>query len=683
MQVGLNTSIAEIARVGLKYEKLLTQGLGIYTLGDLLTYFPRDYDDQTELRKINELRTDEKNVVRGKIYQVRNARTKYGKSITKGKLMDDTGSVEVVWWNQPYIARAFKDGDEVIVSGKLKFAFGRMTLQSPTYEKVRKDQIHTARIVPIYAETAGLTSKWLRYKIKECIEYIDLFEDFLPEEVLHNYDLISYQEALRQIHFPDSREALHEAKRRLGFNELFVIQLHALRQKILWRANYEGFEKVIKLDADLIKEFTGKLPFILTDAQKKAAYEIIKDLEKPTPMLRLLEGDVGSGKTIVATIALLNTIKAGYQAVLMAPTEVLAKQHFVKLGKMLAAFGVNTRFLAGSTTAKEKKEILAGLATGTIDLVIGTHAIIQEGVTFKNLGLAIVDEQHRFGVLQRAKLKEHDSPHLLNMTATPIPRSLALTLYGDQDLSVIDEMPPGRQKIITRVVIPKERQTAYRFIEDQVRKGRQVFVICPLIDESDVLEVKSVIIEHERLSKEVFPEFEVGLLHGKMKQKKKDEVMKKFSANEINILVSTSVIEVGIDIPNATIMLIEGAERFGLAQLHQFRGRVGRGQHQSYCLLFSDSESEKARERLKAMEGYDDGFKLAEIDLEMRGPGEVFGTRQSGIPDLKMASLSDHELIKQSRDAAEKTLEKDPKLDRHPLLQAEVEKYIKAKELLA
>ncbi|MDD4352167.1 MAG: ATP-dependent DNA helicase RecG [Candidatus Gracilibacteria bacterium] len=682
MEITLQTDIQEFARVGMKYASLL-RALGINTLYDLLTYFPRDYDDQTELRKINEMRTGEKNVVRGQIWSVKSSRTKYGKQITRGKLSDDTGSIEVVWWNQPYIARAFRDGEEVIMSGKLKYAFGRMTLQSPAYEKVKKDQTHTARIVPIYAETAGLTSKWLRFKLKDCLEYVELIPEFLPEEILDKNDLISIGEAIRQIHFPDSREALAAARKRLGFNELFIIQLNALRQKILWRANYQGFEKQIPLDADLIKEFSAKLPFQLTNAQKKAAYEILKDLEKSVPMLRLLEGDVGSGKTIVATIALLNTIKAGYQTALMVPTEVLAKQHFAGLAKLLAAFGVNTQFLAGSTTAKENDEIRMGLQNGLIDLVIGTHAIIQEGVNFKNLGLAIVDEQHRFGVLQRAKLKAQGSPHLLNMTATPIPRSLALTLYGDQDLSIIDEMPPGRKKIITKVVMPTERQTANLFIEDQVAKGRQIFVICPLIEDSDVLEVKSATAEYERLQKEVFPKLKVGLLHGKMKQKEKDAIMQDFKDNNINILVSTSVIEVGIDIPNATIMLIEGADRFGLAQLHQFRGRVGRGEYQSYCLLFSDADSENAKIRLKAMEQYDDGFKLAEIDLEMRGPGEVFGTRQSGIPDLKMASLSDHELIKQSRDAAEQILEQDPELEKHELILQEIEKYQKERELLA
>lgn len=682
MAITLQTDIQEFARVGLKYTALL-RALGIKTLGDLLTYYPRTYDDQTEIKKISELRTDEKAVVRGKLYQLKNVRTKYGKQMTKAKLVDDSSTIEVVWWNQPYLARALKNEDEVILSGKVKYAFGKMSLQSPAYEKVSATQVHTARLVPVYSETAGLTSKWLRYKIKESLEYVDLFEDFLPDEILKSEKLIPYVQAIKQIHFPESKKELEEARHRLAFNELFVIQLNALQQRIIWRANYEGFEKKIPLQAELVKDFLSKLPFQLTEGQKVAAYEILKDLEKNVPMLRLLEGDVGSGKTIVAAIALLNTIKAGYQGVLMAPTEILAKQHYANLLKLLGDFGVNTQLLAGSSTETEHKEVVMGLQNGTVDLLIGTHAVIQEGVNFNKLGLAVIDEQHRFGVLQRAKLKEQGSPHLLNMTATPIPRSLALTLYGDQDLSVINELPPGRKKIITRVVMPNERQTAYLFIADQVAKGRQVFVICPLIEESDILEVKSATAEHERLSEEVFPELEVGLLHGKMKQKDKDAVMQAFAKNEIQILVSTSVIEVGIDIPNATIMLIEGAERFGLAQLHQFRGRVGRSEYQSYCLLFSNSESETAKQRLKAMEDYDNGFKLAEIDLELRGPGEVFGTRQSGLPDLRMASLSDHELIKQSRTVAEELLDQDQDLKAHPLIKRELERYQQERELLA
>jgi len=485
----------------------------------------------------------------------------------------------------------------------------------------------------------------------------------MPEEIIKAEKLMDLPTAVKNIHFPENDELLKSARERLSFDELFLLQLKVLTKKKQWQKISSKEEKSMTTKKETLKKFTDSLSFDLTNAQKQTVKEILEDLEKPFPMHRLLQGDVGSGKTIVAIIAALNTIYNGHQVVLMAPTEILAKQHYQSFLKFLKEHSLNIQFIAGSTSTGQKKEVIKQMKTGTCDIVIGTHALIQDQIGFKNLGLAIIDEQHRFGVKQRAKLKEiGKSPHLLSLSATPIPRTLAITVYGDQDLSIIDEMPPGRQRIITRIVPEEKRQDAYRWIEDQVRKGRQTFVICPLIDESDFLEVKSVLQEYERLSEHIFKDLSVGLLHGRLKQEEKDQIMEDFNENKTNILVSTSVIEVGIDVPNATIMIIEGTERFGLAQLHQFRGRVGRGEHQSYCFLFTDKLATDGLKRLKAMEKHHSGFKLAEIDLEIRGPGEIYGVRQSGIPDLKMASLTDSELIARARARAEGILKKDNKL---------------------
>lgn len=670
--MNLNTSISEIAGIGPRYVQKL-EYLNVHKVGDLLLYFPRKYEDLSTIRKIYEMSTVDTNTIQVKVNTITNKQTRNRRKITLATVSDETGQVEVVWFNQPYIKDQLKPGKEVILSGKIKLQYGKVVMQSPMFEPVRKKQIHTARIVPVYHETEGLTSKWLRHKIEQILPLAKQFVDFLPKHIREEEVLMPYAEAISELHFPRSMKTLEKAKERIGFNELFLFQLASLRRKMEWKSMH-GDSKLIPIDEKLIQTFVKSLPFTLTDSQRVCAYEILKDMSEPAPMLRLLEGDVGAGKTIVATIALLNTLKQGFQAVLMAPTEILAHQHYEKIAPTLTEFGINTQYLVGSCTGKEKEHIKSGLATGTTDLVIGTHALIQEDVTFKNLGLAIIDEQHRFGVEQRATLKDHGQPHILNMTATPIPRSLALTIYGDQDISIISELPPGRIPIITRVVQPKERKTAYYFIEDHIRKGRQVFVICPLIEESDVLGVRSATEEYEKLQQTVFKEFKVGLLHGRLKAKEKDAVMKKFSQNDIQILVSTSVVEVGIDIPNATIMMIEGADRFGLAQLHQFRGRVGRGTHQSYCLLFTDSHTPQVKERLHAMERYNNGFKLAEIDLQMRGPGEVFGTRQSGIPDLKMASLTDKAMVYRTRKWAEKILEETGDLDTYPDIAIEIKK---------
>lgn len=659
--------------------------LGISTVKDLILHFPRSYSDTSEFTKIIEIRTDEVVALKGYLKSLFNITTKFGKKMTRGVFYDDTGFIDVVWFNQPHLIKMLPRNKEIILTGKAKFAFGKLAMTSPGYEIPKKyeETIHSGRIAPVYHETQGISSKWLREKLKPLIDnWLDFFDEYLPEEVLDEHDLIDLKEAIKNVHFPESEEALLKARERLAFDELFLLQLKVLQKKWFYKNTITTDIKV-STKLEILKECIAKLPFSLTNAQKKVLMEVIEDLKATIPMSRLIQGDVGSGKTVVAALAALNIVKNGYQTALMAPTEILAKQHLQTFVKILNSFNLNIQFIAGSTTKKQKEDVIRQMKTGTVDIVIGTHALIQEDIGFKKLGLAIIDEQHRFGVKQREILRSFGAPHVLSMTATPIPRTMAITIYGDQDLSIIDEMPPNRQKILTKVVSESKRMQAYRWIEDQVKKGRQAFIICPLIDESDTLEVKSVLQEFDYLVEKVFPDLEVGFLHGKLKQEDKDKIMSDFKANRINILVSTSVIEVGIDVPNATIMLIEGSERFGLAQLHQFRGRVGRGEHKSYCFLFTGKLSQEGQARLKAMEMHDSGFKLAEIDLKLRGPGEVFGLKQSGIPDLKMASLTDSIMIEKARKSAEQIISKDPYLKTHEKLAekvAELEKDIYIKD---
>ena len=662
----LQTPLKQALRTNTQHlNKLAT--LNVQTVDDLLKYFPRAYTDNSNYVNIIDMRIDEVNTVMGKVKSLVTIKTRSGIKMTRGVFYDETGSIEVVWFNQPHLLRMLPRNQEIVLSGKLKLAAGKLTFQAPSYEILDKykEQHHTGRIVPVYPETEGITSKWLREKIKPLInEWVRLYEEYLPEEILREEGLISIQKAIKNVHFPESDMLLKQARERLAFDELFLLQLKVLLKKKKWQKIASKDQKQLTIQKDVVKYFIDNLPFKLTKAQERATQEILEDLKRPFPMHRLLQGDVGSGKTIVAAIAALNVVKNGHQVVIMAPTEILAKQHYQSLSAFLRDHNLNIQFIAGSTTAKQKDEVIKQMKTGTCDIVIGTHALIQAKIGFKKLGLAIIDEQHRFGVQQRATLKEiGDSPHLLSLSATPIPRTLAITVYGDQDLSIIDEMPAGRQEIITKIVPEEKRQDAYRWIEDQVLKGRQTFVICPLIDESDVLEVKSVTQEYDNLSRHIFKDLNVGLLHGRLKQEEKDQIMGDFNDNKINVLVSTSVVEVGIDVPNATIMIIEGSERFGLSQLHQFRGRVGRGQYQSYCFLFTNNLSQEGLKRLKGMEEHSSGFKLAEIDLEMRGPGEIYGIRQSGIPDLRMASLTDSKTIAKARAQAERVLEKDSTLE--------------------
>lgn len=665
------TSLSKILATTKPHLQRLEQ-VGVFNLGDFLQYFPRTYTDQSNLIKISEIRTDQINTIKGTLTQLVELKTKFGKKLIKAKLTDSSGSVEVIWFNQPFLKRILHNGQQVILSGKAKFEMGKITLLGPDYEAVQAKQLHTARIVPVYHETEGLNSKWIREKLHPLLKYAPkLFPEYLPKEITEFYKLIPYSEAIIETHFPVSIEKLELAKARLAFDELFLLQLKALQKKWLWQKKDNKSNLSLPKHAELLN-FQAKLPFELTNAQKKSLDEIFTDLEKDYPMSRLLQGDVGSGKTIVAALAIFNTLKHNFQAALMAPTEILAEQHFQGISKLFKDHPFNIQFLTGSLKSSEKKTIQDALANGQIDLIIGTHALIQENIKFNRLGLAVIDEQHRFGVEQRSLLKSHGKPHLLSLSATPIPRTLAMTIYGDQDLSIIDEMPKGRLPIVTRIVPEKKRKDAYLWIADRVKTGRQAFVVCPLIDESDSLELKSVTTEYENLQN-IFPDFKIGLLHGKLKSEEKEEVMAKFKDNYYQIIVSTSVVEVGIDVPNATIMMIEGAERFGLSQLHQFRGRVGRGQHQSYCFLFMQNESQTALQRLKAMVAHTSGFKLSEIDLELRGPGQIHGIRQSGIPDLKMASLSDSITISKAREAAQKIIEIDPELNNFPQLAQKLE----------
>lgn len=655
------------------------------TVEDFLKYFPRTYTDARELRQLKDVAIGEVNTVRVTVQSIHSKPSFRGRiSVTTALLSDETGSIEAVWFNQTYLSRTLQSGMRIVVSGKIKYDAkkGRIVFQNPGFEIEKPQQIHMARIVPIYHETelseksgrkrGRLSSKWIRDKLFPLMGFADLFPEFLPEDIRKEYRLIPHGEAIRSVHFPKNEKQLDEGKRRLAFDELFLLQLAALHRRYQYRKTTAQSQKSIPADWELMKKFSSSLPWPLTNAQKKAVYEIIKDLERPYPMTRLLEGDVGSGKTVVAAAAMLHVVHAGWQAALLAPTEILARQHLYTLTKTLAPFHLAPVLLTGSTPEKEKLEIAEGLKQGKIPLIVGTHAVLQERIGFAKLALAIIDEQHRFGVRQREALRQQGSPHILHLTATPIPRTLALILYGDQDISVLDEMPPGRKPVKTHVVPEEKRRDAYAWIANEIQKGRQAFIIFPLIHESEILEAKAATQEFERLRTDVFPNFKLGLLHGQLPSEEKKRAMDDFSKGKIQILVSTAVVEVGVDVPNATIMMIEGAERFGLAQLHQFRGRVGRGSEQSYCFLFPTLQNPNILKRLNALVKYNSGFKLAEIDLQLRGPGEVYGTVQSGIPDLKMAVMSDTLTIKQARQAVEKIMENDPELKNYPDLQQKI-----------
>lgn len=747
--LALETPLIEVQGIGTNFIAKLKR-LGVSTIGDLLYHFPTRYEDFSQIYKIADLIPNQEATIQGRVEEIEGRRAwRRNLYIVECLITDDTGSIKAVWFNQPYIKNALQPGRLANFSGKVSQSKdGDVHLSNPTYELIserqetgdkKQETTHTGRIVGIYPETRGLTSKGIRYLMKPILENLKGVPDPLPEEILKSQKLIEINRALRQIHFPDKLEDALKAKRRFAFEDLFMLQLYNLKQKITL-AQKEA--PPIEADIPFVKDLLKHLPFTLTLSQKKSLWEILKDMAQNQPMNRLLQGDVGSGKTIIAAIAALNAAREGYQTALMAPTEILARQHYQTFGKFFPEFNGGVALITASkrevfyghglTADLKKKQAQDEIESGKIKIIIGTHALIasdkrqatrdKNGLIFKNLGLVVIDEQHRFGVSQRARLagqatgdKRQGSnmshiaftiPHFLSMSATPIPRTLSLTIFGDLDLSIITEMPKNRKSVITKTVDPKERMTTYQFIRAEIERGRQAFVVCPRIElstnyESDtnlrmnadkylresawnphqsalLWETKAVKEEYEKLSKKIFPDLKILMLHGRMKAAEKEKIMSAFAnasadkRGRADILVTTSVVEVGVDIPNATIMMIEGADRFGLAQLYQFRGRVGRGEHQSYCFLFTDSSSSTTKQRLKSITEAKNGFELAEKDLKLRGPGEFLGQAQTGMPDLAMKAIQNPEMVRESREAAVLVIKNDPSLKKHPLLNEKI-----------
>jgi ATP-dependent DNA helicase RecG len=661
----LAAPLTTIPGIGPKSAKNLER-LGLYTLGDLLWYLPRRYIDYSQLKTINRLWYGEEVTVLATVEEMKVRPTRGGQlKLVEAVVGDGTGSLRVTWFNQPWIANQLPPGEAVALSGRIDQYLGRLTMNSPEWEPLDRQQLHTSRIVPVYSLTAGVTARWLRRVMDSVVRRLaPRLPDPLPPDIRERQALVLLPEAIEQIHFPESWDRLRRAQERLAFDEMLLLQLGVMRQRRDWSSLST---RPLTVDDVWLVRFRAGLPYPLTQAQDTAVADLRRDLASGRPMNRLLQGDVGSGKTVVAAAGIGIAVSAGAQAALLAPTSILAEQHFQTLrGLLESACGIppgEVRLLIGATPESEKAEIRQGLEQGAIRVIVGTHALLEGPVRFASLGLAVIDEQHRFGVEQRAALRaKGDNPNLLVMTATPIPRSLALTVFGDLDVTVLDEMPPGRLPIETRILFPVERSRGYSFVEAQIEAGHQAYFIYPLVEESDKIAARAAVEEQERLQREVFPRYRVGLLHGRMAPDEKDEVMAAFRQGTYPILVSTSVVEVGVDVPNATVMFIEGANRFGLAQLHQFRGRVGRGEHRSYCLLLPDTDDAVENDRLRAMEETNDGFRLAELDLEQRGPGDFLGTRQAGLADLRMARLTDVRLIERARREADLLLETDPEL---------------------
>jgi ATP-dependent DNA helicase RecG len=703
--IDLSTPITRVRSVGTRSATRLAK-LGIRSVRQLLWHLPARYEDYSLAVPIADVIPGQKQSIQGEVVSIV-SRHIWPKrmTITTATLRDDTGAIRAVWFNQPYLEETLSQGTLLSVAGKMVLDKRGLYISNPIYEKITPAQTadvgnlrHTGRLIPIYPETEGVTSKYLRFLIQPLLERLAI-PDPLPVAVRRQYDLTDLTDALRTVHYPDTEEAVPAARERLAFDDLLLLQLKALRERRL----INRLRSIrIPMDAAYMRTLIATLPFALTKDQRVATLEILRDMERVYPMNRLMEGDVGSGKTVVALLAALHAAKAGHQTVVLAPTEVLAQQHYRTLRSLAASANLHTALLTGSGALFDDREatkaaVKRAVGAGQVQIVIGTHAVIRDDVRFNTLALVVIDEQHRFGIEQRAALMKADRhrsgavPHLLSMTATPIPRTLALTIFGDLDISLIHEKPKGRQPIETSVVSSVERQRVYDFVRQQVRGGRQVFVICPAIDPTAPIapgtapaggrqgrlsalwaQVKAVEEEYTRLSSQVFPDLKVAMLHGRMKPAQKQAVMREFKDGWHDILVSTSVIEVGVDVPNASIMVVEGADRFGLAQLHQFRGRVGRAEHQSYCFLFSSDDTTGNR-RLQAMTKTDDGFLLAEQDMKIRGPGEFFGIKQSGLPDLTMAALANVDLIKKARTAARAIMKADPDLKRNPLLAAGLE----------
>ncbi|PIR86722.1 MAG: ATP-dependent DNA helicase RecG [Candidatus Harrisonbacteria bacterium CG10_big_fil_rev_8_21_14_0_10_49_15] len=710
--VTLETRLENIQGIMPKFLPKLKK-LGIETVHDLLWHFPTRYEDYSTISKIDQLKPGDTVTIRGEVNRVSTRRAWNRRMyITEVLVVDETGGINLVWFNQPFISKALQEGTRANFAGKVFENKTGKHMANPTFEVLRgtAQTTHTAGLVAVYPETRGLTSKGLRQYIKTFLDILKDIEDFLPEAVLKKNDLPELSAALRQIHFPSSKAQAQRAQARFAFEYVFLLQLNNL--KLRADLAKEKAPKLAVSDANL-KKLLAMLPFTLTDSQQQSLKEILADISRPHPMNRLLQGDVGSGKTAVAALAAVVAAANDRQAVFMAPTEVLARQHYHTLTKMFKKFDGGAALITGSEARvyyekgleekKTKAALIKLIESGAIKTIIGTHSLIASGkdpvkshsdhgaskkggVHFPDPGIVIVDEQHRFGVRQRAALSDKKTadllPHFLSMSATPIPRTLALAVFGDLDVSTINELPKGRKEIITKIVDPENRPKAYGFVKQHIKAGRQVFIIYPRIEQAEVTEdesgsvkknvawseSKAVKAEHERLSTKVFPDLRVGMLHGKLKAVDKKKVMEDFKRGVIDVLVSTSVVEVGVDVPNATIMVIEGAQHFGLAQLYQFRGRVGRGEHQSFCFLFTDSHSETTHKRLQALIDAKNGFELAEKDLELRGPGQFLGDKQTGLPDLAMNSLNDIRLVKSARDSASALLKKDPELATHPKL---------------
>jgi ATP-dependent DNA helicase RecG len=678
----LETEVQYVKGVGTKLAQVLSK-LNLYTLGDLLFHLPRRYEDRRHFRKIAHARIGEAVTVSGKLVTVDNVKVR-NLTLTKAYLDDGSGVLELVWYNQPYMKDTLNKlrNSQIVAYGIIKESPYGLQMETPEWEDLPDGAdpdslLSVNRIVPIYPLTEGIRQKRMRQIIWNAVQYAHLAPEILPRSVRERLGLMPIQHALQQIHFPDSEQAIDPARQRLVFEEFFLMQLGVGMQRQRTRQE-RGI--AMRIDADRLNEMLHRIvPFELTNAQKRVIREIWSDMAQPHPMNRLLQGDVGSGKTIVAAAAILAAVDNQYQAAMMAPTEILAEQHYINLHRLFQPLGISVELLVGRLSNKQRQQARERIATGRGMVAVGTHALIQEGVSFARLGLAIIDEQHRFGVLQRAALRDKGvMPHVLVMTATPIPRTLTLTLYGELDVSIIDELPPGRKPVRTHWKTPEERLKVYEGVRKLIQEGRQAYVICPLIDESDKLQVRAAEQMAEHLQKDVFPDLRVGLLHGRMKPAEKEAVMDAFRAGELDILVSTTVIEVGVDVPNAAAIVIEDADRFGLAQLHQLRGRVGRSEHQSYCVLIANPKSDDGQRRMDIMTRTNNGFLIAEEDLRIRGPGEIYGTRQSGMPSFRVADLvKDMRLLEVARQEAFHLLESDPDLSRpeHAALREAVERF--------
>ena len=659
--VDLNKDVKYVKTVGPNRVKLLNK-LNIYTLKDLITYYPRDYEDRSKPKNLYEC-TDGEEVlieafVTSKISEIHKGKMTISRLIVK----DQTGTCYITWFNQGYLRDKFIPGKKYRFFGKISIKGSRIEMNSPVYDEINQTK-NTGKIIPIYPLTYELKQNTLRKIIENGLaEVKGNLQETLPQYILEKYKLWDINTTIERIHFPIEFDDFNKARERLVFEELFSMQLALLKLK----NSYEKDTNGIKFDKNVqMSEVINALPFKLTKAQLRVLEEIDRDMESNIPMNRLLQGDVGSGKTVIAMIAAYKAVKSGYQATIMAPTAILAIQHMESFCSILEKFGIKCELLISNITKKKKTEILEKLESGKIDILIGTHAILEENVVFKNLGLVITDEQHRFGVKQRSIIaSKSQNPDIIAMSATPIPRTLALILYGDLDISIIDELPPNRKKIETFAVRKNMEDRVNNFIKKQIEEGRQAYIVCPLVEENEELGLKSVIELTEKYKKEMFNEYRVEYLHGKMKQKEKDQIMQEFKNGKIDILISTTVIEVGVNVPNASIMVVENAERFGLAQLHQLRGRVGRGEYQSYCILKYEGNSETTRQRMKVMCDTNDGFVISEKDLELRGSGDFFGTEQHGLPEFKIANLfQDIDILKKVQALAIKIMEKDPRLE--------------------